>query len=1184
MIDFETLTAPITTKEVKMNSNIQLTSAGSNNGFLGGFVEANIEKPPDGLNGDCIVHYSGQYSKYEMTVKLVKGMREGCAIILNDGVPFMKLEYRNGSLTGIVERMNRYGMVELRGHLVNGVERGLFEECDNSDKVVWRGYYRDGRRYSEVVKSGRLEGYYDEKSVESGSLFSIAQYDDSLHDKNGRCMEYENGEWVGEWVYENGVRGRPIREYRNGTLTLYDDNGRKTFEGQYSKEEVKDGFYGHEPMEEMDGYCKEVDSSGQVIIAEYDVLRMRKNGKCFELEDGKVNRVCLYENDEMKLLLTEFNGSMMTEYNSSGQIVYEGGFKGNMKNGFMRHGKGKEYVKLVTSSGNGLTTERNESTTLIGTWKNGKKDGEFYELDAYSLVKRTCLYVNNEMSRVIQEFNNHIMTEYNEQGLKVYEGAYKGNMKSGFVRNGKGFQFNGEGSVKQLCIYENGEMKRVIQKFNKDVMTEFDLNGKIVYEGGYSGDLTNGFVRDGKGYCFKNSGKEKQGCYYEKGKLIHITREVKDGVMKEYDENGRVRYIGGFHEYMRNGRGYIVDETGVPKQFCEFVMDSMKRVIQEYNGNEMTEYDKNGKRRYVGGFKGDVKNGFVRDGDGTEYDGGSRMAVYSGQWKNGKRNGLGTEYKQGRSVYSGEWKNGKRNGKGKEMDRSGKVVYSGKWRKGCHSRLFSLVVALVVLAIVAVLVVSVFVVVQMSQHIIVSDCSTFNQYSVSNSNRVKTIRFKRGCNCERLEIGDGLFENVRLLEMDGLSKLESIVIGKRSFQVNGGLLKIANCERLESIVVGDESFEEYGSIKLTNLVNLQSIVFGSHCFKHVPSLSLTGLNALQSIRFGSSSFGNVQSVVIGSSSLNSIESFPFSSFVKMTALSIGSSSLHELRSFPLTSFSNLHSIQIGSDSLPSVVELELRGLWNLERLEVVEGGLSGVERLVLNDANLGVLSVFGLSSCESNTCLTIGNSSVKNMKQLEIGENSYPNVDIVVISGVEGLEKLVIGSNSLNGTGIAESVLQVTNCSRLKSIEIGKRSLLNHRRLVLNGLHRLESFSYDSGSLVNVEGMEFVDVSLKRLVIGSYEFGKVRELTMNGMNELESVMIGSGSFRMSGNERDDGLLKVQNCSKLESIILGNGSFEDYDSIELSSLPRLQSLSLGDYSFSSCHSIVLESRFLYIPTI
>ena len=40
-------------------------------------------------------------------------------------------------------------------------------------------------------------------------------------------MEYENGKWVGEWVYKNGVRVRCVREYRDGVITLYDDNGEK---------------------------------------------------------------------------------------------------------------------------------------------------------------------------------------------------------------------------------------------------------------------------------------------------------------------------------------------------------------------------------------------------------------------------------------------------------------------------------------------------------------------------------------------------------------------------------------------------------------------------------------------------------------------------------------------------------------------------------------------------------------------------------------------------------------------------------------------------------------------------------------------------------------------------------------------------------------------------------------------
>ena len=62
--------------------------------------------------------------------------------------------------------------------------------------------------------------------MENRELLSIAEYDEGLHDKNGRCMEYENGEWIGEWMYESGIKKRVIREYRNGVISLYDANGR----------------------------------------------------------------------------------------------------------------------------------------------------------------------------------------------------------------------------------------------------------------------------------------------------------------------------------------------------------------------------------------------------------------------------------------------------------------------------------------------------------------------------------------------------------------------------------------------------------------------------------------------------------------------------------------------------------------------------------------------------------------------------------------------------------------------------------------------------------------------------------------------------------------------------------------------------------------------------------------------
>ena len=330
-------------------------------------------------------------------------------------------------MTGNVERMDINGHVVLRGSLVSGMEKGLFEEYDGNMDVKWKGYYRNGERFSVVMKSQRMKGYYEEILEADGSLLSIAQYDDGLNDKKGRCMEYENGEWVGEWMYESGIKKRVIREYRNGVISLYDANGRKTFEGRLSKEDAKDGFYGHEPMEGMSGYCKEVNSRGVLIsVSEYEPLRMKKNGKCFEMENGTVKRVCLYEMDRLVRVMMEFNGSAMIENNEKGKKVYEGGFKGDMKSGFVREGKGKEYGVV-------FATNRNESMTLIGTWKDGKKNGEFFEVDMNGTVKRKCLYANNELNRVIQEFNGTIMIEYGSNGKRIYKGGFVGDMKLSLI-------------------------------------------------------------------------------------------------------------------------------------------------------------------------------------------------------------------------------------------------------------------------------------------------------------------------------------------------------------------------------------------------------------------------------------------------------------------------------------------------------------------------------------------------------------------------------------------------------------------------------------------------------------------------------------------------------------------------------------------------------------------------------
>ena len=117
------------------------------------------------------------------------------------------------------------------------------------------------------------------------------------------------------------------------------------------------------------------------------------------------------------------------------------------------------------------------------------------------------------------------------------------------------------------------------------------------------------------------------------------------------------------------------------------------------------------------------------------------------------------------------------------------------------------------------------------------------QYNEASRTQLKLRRLVR---LKRIVIGNGCFGKVRVVELDGLSELESVVIGQYSFRIdnkerNDGSYRIANCPKLKSIQIGNESFEDYHSFELNNLPSLQSIDIGPECFRYAPTFSLTGL-------------------------------------------------------------------------------------------------------------------------------------------------------------------------------------------------------------------------------------------------------------------------------------------------------------------------------------------------------
>ena len=275
---------------------------------------------------------------------------------------------------GPVERMNEYGMTEMRGYLVNGLESGLFREYDKEGKVVWIGYYRNGQRYSEVMKAKHRKGYYDERIVESGELVSTAEYDKKFTNKHGHCYDYENGAVKRECIYENGRIQRIFRQFQNERMIVYSAFGEVIHEGAW-RGDVTSGYFFHEPMEGMKGFFKEVNASGELVsVSEYDDLNVYKNGQCYELANGEVRQVCVYEMDRLHRVIREFNDATMTEYNVKGQKVYEGEFKGDLQHGFVRHGKGNEF------------DGRSRMAVYTGEWRNGKREGQGTEFRGFKPV------------------------------------------------------------------------------------------------------------------------------------------------------------------------------------------------------------------------------------------------------------------------------------------------------------------------------------------------------------------------------------------------------------------------------------------------------------------------------------------------------------------------------------------------------------------------------------------------------------------------------------------------------------------------------------------------------------------------------------------------------------------------------------------------------------------------------
>ena len=107
-----------------------------------------------------------------------------------------------------------------------------------------------------------------------------------------------------------------------------------------------------------------------------------------------------------------------------------------------------------------------------------------------------------------------------------------------------------------------------------------------------------------------------------------------------------------------------------------------------------------------------------------------------------------------------------------------------------------------------------------------------------NEQSFTVLDLTRFANLRVFEVGSHSLYYVAEVKLIGLSKLESVVIGKNSFTENRNAhlvtgnpnhhFYLKNCEKLRELKIGPFSFNEYSVIEITNVNSLEVIEIGEY--------------------------------------------------------------------------------------------------------------------------------------------------------------------------------------------------------------------------------------------------------------------------------------------------------------------------------------------------------------------
>lgn len=381
----------------------------------------------------------------------------------------------------------------------------------------------------------------------------------------------------------------------DGYNVFYHENGQKASEG-YMVDGKPDGYWktynekgiliaeGNREDFKLDSTWKFYDDEGKIKL-EVNYQEGKKHGlrttyrqdeiikETFENDIKHGPTRYLYKDGDLKKEVTFVNGleeGVAKEYGEDGRVItlitYKSGFIIDIEkiNRYIgdnkKHGPWKYYYE------NGIVR-------LEGNYKRGLEHGYFKEYDREGNLLATAKYENGQKIEDAKEIARlEVRKDYYPDGSPKIVATYNKEGEPEGIRR----EYAEDGTIESSYIFRNGIMIGegiITEKGERDgYWREYYDDGTLYAEGKYEKDVRvgpwkfyhkNGIVRQEGTYNAEGKPEGEWFWYYDSGNILreeYYYLGSLDGLMVEYDENGKVIARGEFIEGMEEGDWFY--ETG----------------------------------------------------------------------------------------------------------------------------------------------------------------------------------------------------------------------------------------------------------------------------------------------------------------------------------------------------------------------------------------------------------------------------------------------------------------------------------------------------------------------------------------------------------------------------------------------------------------------------------------------